>query len=365
MPDNSDQENNLQSAVDSLSEQTRRLEIAKYYTHGNFENAKKMISGSYRDLYAIKAKFSSSSVYGAFLVFFNTVYQQLTDYFGIVSHEFSVDDIKTTSDWKIFEQEIDNNLKLKLHDDVLGNHLKDEINKAFTIQFGQDLKKLLDSNDEIGVNHLFQKVTQDKLGFPNIKISVDYNQLSSLDMELYSISSEKISSAEMKKEDESGKEMVNDIERMDDDEEDPLDGKNVKLILEGSIILAPIKGKGISSLIRGDRIKVKIIDKNPKGIALAKAFNAYEEGKMLPITGRIVSIKSIPTGGYKIFVIVAKGIFLKIEEEEDQIKVAMDDLAVQSGEAAASEGFQLSPPVIIILVIAFLGLIAAIFLFLV
>ncbi len=363
MPDNSDQENNLQSAVDSLSEQTRRLEIAKYYTHGNFENAKKMVSGSYRDLYAIKAKFSSSSVYGAFLVFFNTVYQQLTDYFGIVSHEFSVDDIKTTGDWKIFEQEIERNLKFKLHDDVLGNHLKDEINKAFTPQFGQDLKKLLDSNEEIGVNHLFQKVTQDKLGFPNVKISVDFNQLSSLDMELYSISSKKITPDQMKEGGETRDEKVDDIERIDDDE-DPLDGKNVKLILEGSLMLAPIKGKEISSLVRGDRIKVKIIDKNPKGIALAKAFNAYEEGKMLPITGRIVSIKSVPAGGFKIFVIVAKGIFLKIEEEEEQIKVAIDDLVVKPGESSESEGFQLSPPVIIILVVAFLGLIAAIFLFL-
>jgi hypothetical protein len=364
MPDNSEQESNLQSAVDSLSEQTRKLEIAKYYTHGSFENAKKMVSGSYKDLYAIKAKFSSASVYGAFLVFFNTVYQQLTDYYGIVSHEFTVDDIKTTADWKIFEQEIDKNLKLKLHDDVLGNHLKEEIHNAFTIQFGQDLKKLLDSSDEIGVNHLFQKVTQDKLGFSNVKISVDFNQLSSLDMELNSISSKKIQPGELQDEDQSGEESVDDIEKMEG-EEDPLDGKNVKLILEGSLILAPIKGKEISSLARGDRIKIKIVDKNPKGIALAKAFNAYEEGKMLPITGRIVSIKSVPAGGYKIFAIVAKGIFIKIEEEEEQIKVAMDDLTAKPADNGASEGFQLSPPVIIILVIAFLGLIAAIFLFLI
>jgi hypothetical protein len=364
MPDNSDQEKNLQSAVDSLSEQTRRLEIAKYYTHGNFENAKKMVSGSYKDLYAIKAKFSSSSVYGAFLVFFNTVYQQLTDYFGIVSHEFTVDDIKTTSDWKIFEQEISENLKLKLHDDVLGNHLKEEINNTFTIQFGQDLKKLLDNNDEIGVNHLFQKVTQDKLGFSNVKISVDFNQLSSLDMEIHSISSKKVQPDEMKEGEKSGEDEVDDIERIDA-EEDPLDGKTVKLVLEGSLILAPIKGKEISSLVRGDRIKVKVIDKNPKGIALAKAFNAYEEGKMLPITGRIVYIKSVPAGGYKIFAIVAKGIFIKIEEEEDQIKVAIDDLTKKPGESAESEGLQISTPVIIILIVAFLGLITAIFFFLI
>ncbi len=363
MADNPDQENSLQSAVDSLSEQTKKLEIAKYYTHGDFENARKMVSGSYKDLYVIKGKFSSSSIYGAFLIFFNKVYLQLADYFGIISHEFSVDDIKTNTDWRIFEQEIDNNLKLKKHDDVLGNHLKEEINNAFTIQFGQDLRKLLDNNEGISVNHLFQKVTQDKLGFPNVKISIDFNQLSSLDMELHSISSKKMQTDEQRETEKPGEEKIDDIERMDGDE-DLLDGKNVKLILEGSLVLAPIKGKEISSLIIGDRIRVKVTDKNPKGIALAKAFNAYEEGKILPISGRIVSMKSNPSGGFKIFVIVAKGIFLKIEEEEEQIKIAMDDVALKSGESSGTEGFQLSPSVIILLVVTFIIMIVAIFYFL-
>ncbi len=361
MTENSSQDTTLRSAVDTLSEHTKKLEIAKYYTHGNFENAKKMVSGSYKDLYAIKGKFSSSSVYGAFLIFYNIVYFQITDYYGIISHSFDVDDIKTNVDWRIFEDEITKNLEKHEHDDVLGSHMKESVAAGLTMQFGTELKKLLEHNDQIGVNHMFQKLCQDKLGFPNLKISVDFNHISSLDMELYSTSSKKLTPDELKGV-EREEEKINDIEKMEDDTDDPLGGKNVKLVLEGTLILAPIKGKEISSLSVGDRVKLNLIGKNPKAISLAKAFKAYEDGKMLPIAGRIVSIKKLPAGGYKIFVVVAKGIFIKIEEEEEQIKVLMDELGVIGASDKTSDS-SISTPMIIIGVIIFLILIGVIFFF--
>ena len=61
----------LDSAANSLSEQTKKLQIALYYTFGDEDKAKKMVNGTYLDLYVIKGKFSSSSVYGAFVVFLN------------------------------------------------------------------------------------------------------------------------------------------------------------------------------------------------------------------------------------------------------------------------------------------------------
>ncbi len=68
---------------------------------------------------------------------------------------------------------------------------------------------------------------------------------------------------------------------------------------------------------------ISIIDKSPKASDLLKAFIAFrEDGSAKPIAGRIVSIKH--TTDYKVFAIVAKGIYIKIVEEEDFIKVAMD-----------------------------------------
>ena len=51
----------------------------------------------------------------------------------------------------------------------------------------------------------------------------------------------------------------------------------------------------------------------------------YENDTIQPITGRIVSIKNQLSGGYKIFTLIAKGIYVKIDEEEENIKVAIDD----------------------------------------
>ena len=65
-------QNDLNEAANVFSEQTKRLQIALYYTYGDEDKAKKMINDSYRDLVVIKGKFSSASVYGAFLLFINT-----------------------------------------------------------------------------------------------------------------------------------------------------------------------------------------------------------------------------------------------------------------------------------------------------
>jgi len=68
---------------------------------------------------------------------------------------------------------------------------------------------------------------------------------------------------------------------------------------------------------------VSVIDKSPKAADVLNAFNAYrEDGSPKPIVGRIVSVKHAED--YKIFAIVAKGIYIRIVEEEDFIKVAMD-----------------------------------------
>ena len=65
---------NLDKAVDYLAEQKRKLDISLHYTHNDMEKAKKMASGNYLDLYVIKARFSASTTFGAFLLFFNILF---------------------------------------------------------------------------------------------------------------------------------------------------------------------------------------------------------------------------------------------------------------------------------------------------
>lgn len=321
-----EQLSNLNKAVDSLSEQKKRLDIALFYTHNDMEKAKNMISGVYKDLYAIKIKFSASTTFGGILFFFNIPYSSLMNSLVIISHSYLVDDLKTKLEWREFEKQMDELNKSGNHDNEMTAKMKSELAQAFIMQLGanqrgNELKKYLELNDEIAANRVIKKFITDKFGFQNINLSVDYQQISSLDMEIYSTSSKKIdmesSHEKEKKKEEPG------IEPLEDEEED-IDKKEAQLILRGNLILSPVKGKIISSLVVGDRIRINLDSANSKAITVAKAFNAYDDGNILPITCRIVSIRRLLEGGYKIYCILAKGIYVRIDEEEESIRIATE-----------------------------------------
>ncbi len=316
------------SAVSSFSEQTKKLEIATHYTYGNVEKAKQMVAGTYKDIYAIKAKFGSSSINGAFLIFYNLHYNHVNSIYLILSHSYAVTELKTNVDWRSFEKNIEEIKAKREHDDVLGGQIRDAMVSGFTVQFSSDLKKLLEQGDEIAVNRLFQKFVKDRMGFQNVNMSADYEPISSIDMELYSISSVKISvqEAQKRKEEEDKKQKAT----INLDEDNPLYGREVKLIINGNVILSPIKGKDIGEVSVGDKIRIAITDTNPKAIQVAKAFNAYNDGNMSPISGRIVYIKHASPAGYKIYAVVAKGIYVKIDEDEENIKIATDQPNLQA-----------------------------------
>ena len=356
---------NLQSAANSLAEQTRKFDIATYYTNGDAEKAKQMVAGAFKDQYAIKGRFTSSSVYGAFLVFFNPAVLAPMSVYTIITKSFAAEDIKTSADWKIFESEITTLLSAGEHDQVMCNHAREEITAGMTLDFNKDIKKLFEINDAITVNHRFKKLLETRLGFQQIKITIDFEPVSSLDMELFSTSSKKIDPRDMKE--KLGQDQP-DAEKKEEESKikpgDPLAGKEVKLIMTGSLILSPIKGKDISLIQVGDRVKIKIVDKTSKAVQVAKAFNAYDEetGNMSAITGRVVSSKFDSKVGHEFFIIVAKGIFVKVIEEEDNIKVAVEDPDAAAGRKGSKETKEsrLSAPLAILLVIVFMLLVGGV-----
>jgi hypothetical protein len=312
--------NDLESAASSFSEQSRKLQIAMYYTYGDDEKSKKMLSGAYLDMYVFKGRFSSSSVYGAFLLFFNTAYLKLMHIYTIVSRSYETSEIKTSKDWRNFEKEIVEISKAGDFDEGFSGELKEYLAKGLNLKELTKILKLLEQDDAIAVNHEFQRFLTDATGYQNIEVSIDYEKISSLAMEIHSITSSKVSPADLAMGHTKPKAPDVKIEKIDD----PLEGKEVKLVLNGALILSPIKGKDIFSLVEGDRIRLSLVDNNPKAVEVARAFDAYddENGKFKPITGRIISKKH--EGVYTFFAIVARGIYVKIVEEEDSIKVAMD-----------------------------------------
>ncbi|HOP63646.1 MAG TPA: hypothetical protein PK358_03850 [Spirochaetota bacterium] len=351
--------NELETAATNFSEQAKKLQIALYYTHNDEEKSKKMLNDTYRDLVVLKGRFSSASVYGAFIIFVNSVYLKVVNSFFIVSRSFELADLKTSIDWRNFEKQLDDVQKKGGGDDIFAAQVKENIARNLNFQELTKLFKLIELNDAIAVNHSFQKFLSDVTGFQNIELSLDYETSTSLAMEIHSITGAKIPPAELARgqgEEKAAQEVK--IEKVDDS----LEGKEIKLMLNGALILSPIKGKDIAKLTIGDRIMISIIDKNPRAVDVAKAFNAYDsEGKIKPIPGRIVSIKRDDC--LHVMAIVAKGIYMKIVEEEDNIKVAMDPTYFnQSGKTDADESGN-SRTMLIILSVVFLLLIGIVLFF--
>jgi len=349
--------NELDTAATNFSEQSKKHQIALYYTMGDQEKAKKMVTGGYSDLYVIKCVFSSSSVYGGFIAFISPVYLKAVSGYIIITRSFDLVDVKTTKDWRAFERQLVEAAKKGEHDEVFSSQVRDGLIKALTLQEISNLSKLLDQDNGIAINRYMQKFIANVAGLQNMALTADYEKISSLSMELHSITSVKITPEELVK--GQCKEPTPDItvEKTDD----ALAGKEIKLILNGALILSPIKGKEISTLAVGDRIMISLVDKNPKSIDVAKAFNAYDSEKGIrPIPGRIVSIKLDEY--YTIYAIVAKGIYIKIVEEETLIKVSMDPAHYQSAETGGDEK-SASGMTMAILALVFIALVGVVIFF--
>jgi len=352
--------NELKKAASSFSEQSKKYQIAIYYTHGDEERARQMLAGSVQDLYVVKANFSSSSLNGAFVIFLESSYFKFIHGHVILLKTYELEDLKTTRDWRNFEKQLVEIGEKTDYDKAYSNKIAESLATAMTIQEITGICKKLDNDDSIAVNHDFQKIISTITGLQNIEITIDYEKISSLSMEIHSLTSHKIPPAELAR---AGKrpdaeEKPVEVQKPDD----PLAGKQVKLTLNGALILSPIKGIHISELKEGDRIMVSLVDKSPKAIDVAKAFDAYgEEGNIKPIPGRIVSISH--RDFYTIYVIVAKGIYVKITEEEDNIKVALDPAYSAAQTEESPEETRKNSIKVVVLGLVFLTLIAVVLFF--
>ncbi|HDP80301.1 MAG TPA: hypothetical protein ENN21_05600 [Spirochaetes bacterium] len=352
---------NLNAAIDSLSEQTTRMKIAMYYVNGDMEKAREMLSGSYRDLYVLKGTFYSASLNGAFIVFYNCMYNKHHDSHMVIIPTFMTKHLDTAVDWKLFEKELLEVQAQPEYSSALSASLKSKLNENFNAGFLKELTRFIENNNTITIERNFQKLIQYAMSLQRMDLKIDFQPLSSLDMELYSVTAHKTDPAGLAMQSQEGEKKE---EPKSDTGGEVVEGRDgVKLVLAASVILAPIKGKDISALEPGDRIKVNIIDKNPKAITIAQALDAYVDGKLKPVTARIKTISHEPGKGFTIHAIIAKGIVVKVAEEETNIKVQMDSTYELSRSAAESEKSSVMPIVIAFAaLLAVVGIVLALFL---
>ena len=127
------------------------------------------------------------------------------------------------------------------HDGELTSKMKHDLAQTFTMQMGTtqratELRKNLEANDQINATRIIQKFIRDKFGFQNINLAVDYEHISSLDMELNSITSKKLDKELASSEPEPKEE---EIKVETEEEEEDIDKKDVQIILRGGLVLSP------------------------------------------------------------------------------------------------------------------------------
>jgi len=299
------------------------LEIALYFTNNNEENAKAMVEGDYKDQYALKGVFSSSSLSGAFLIFFCLPIQSPTNIY-VVATSYPLNNLDGEMNWLSFEKGIADIYASGKLDTGSTGALSAALSSGMTFSFNQELKKVFESSDPVMINYRFRKLLEEKLGGHQFRLVMNIELLSSLEIELKSSSATKLNLKELKKrgqEEERLKETITETIKHDS----PLAGKDVKMLFHGKFVLSPIRGKNISLLTQGDRVRVIITDKSSKSIKVAQAFNAFDEKTqtIFPISGRVVSNRFFPKSGYEFYVMIAKGIYLKVLEDKEDIKVSI------------------------------------------
>ena len=345
--------NDINDAFQSLSDQTKKINIAQHYTHGDMDKARQMVSGAYRDLYVIKVRFSSSTLYGAFIVFFNHIYKHVAGVQIIVSPSYAVLNLDPSSEWQIYDREIKELLDQGDYDQVLVRSFRDKLNTMFSIVELNELSRYLESRNEIAIDNMLRKAIQNSLGLQRVDTNVYYETTSSLEMELKSVSAPKLSQdiIEGRQEKKEPKAPYEQEQKKSSQPKVGVDG--VKLILNAALILSPIKGKYIHKLAPGDRIRVSIVDNSQQAIKVAQALDAYEDERFKPVVARIKTVDYVQGAGYKIYGFIAKGIVVDITEEEENIKVALDPSYAAAMEQQSADEQSTSYPLIILLFMIF------------
>lgn len=328
--------------------------IALYYTGGDEQCAREMLEGKYCDLYILKASFQSSSLSGALLLFYNIKHMKLVDMSAYVTSGVMSPAPDPSVLWWEFEKAVSKLIREGEQDHILVRTLRDGVARSFTKAFIADLNRFLENEDDISLNRLIQKVVQDALGLQRMEMKVVATNTTSLEVELKSITTRKINLKNLETQKLNAAGQVKPLEEIPKNNVPQVGVDGVKLILRSSFILSPIKGKDITRLQVGDRVRINIIDKNPKAVAVAKAFNAYDEqnNKFLPVNARIRQIEKRDGKGIEAYALLAKGILAHIIEEEENIKVAMDPNYVWQSEEEEKSPVNVTGLIVMMIIIA-------------
>ena len=117
-----------------------------------------------------------------------------------------------------------------------------------------------------------------------------------------------------------------DLDQLDGEYTDKIAAIEAKAeyVLNGRIIISPIKGKHISEIKIGEKIKILLTSNESINKQVAKSLKALtEDNEILPISMRVTEKFPMEKRGYYIYGLIAKNVLVRIIEEED-VKIETD-----------------------------------------
>lgn len=315
------------------SNEISRFNAAMQFTNGDEDKARRMISGDYTDIKAVKCRFQmeNSDIFGAFII---TVKPEenltLSAYAITFEDRLTYDKISQRDSWKTFYSNISKiaESSVATEDAELRNHI-------LTSCEGFDIYPDIQASDIPAVSDKLEEIINKFFNLQSALCETEIEMLSSL-----ALSESKIpmlKKTEMKT--SSQEDVKPDIEREAD------------FVINAKIIVSPVKGKYINDIRPGEIIKLLPLKDDPLSRKIAQAQKAIgENGELLPIRGRLKA-KYPNEKGYIIYCIVGKKILAKIIEEEN-VKIDVDS---SSSDKQNNEKSSLSLYIILLVALIFIS----------
>jgi len=314
-----------------IGEKAKRIEIALKFTNEDMDKAKLMAAGNMLDIIAIKGKFivGDQDLSGFFLAYFNVVNEYISAIKSVVVSNNSIfSRIRIFDDWRSHYK---NMLAYGKGTDIIdSSKLDSDLLEAFIrVDVFPDVQK--ENLDYL--SSTIPDMIKASFNSSNVKCQLDLEKTSSLDLVLNGIDI-MVPSMEETPQEETPEAEASDSKPLADT---PFGRKlaeiesKAQFVVEGCCVLSPVRGKLITEITPGERIYVVLPAKDSVSQRILDAYKARNsDGNPLPVVGRVVEkVPNETLKGYILYVLVAKGIYAKIIEEEN-VKIQTELSAVSS-----------------------------------
>ena len=269
-------------------------------------------------LQLVKGKFivadKGKETSGFFLAYFNVVGEYIAAIKSvIVSNNSIFPRIRIFDEWKSLYK---NMVAFQKGDDIIDPEKfnSDLLGSFIRVDVFPDVQK--ENHDYL--SSTIPEMIKESLSSSNVKCQIALEQTCSLDLVLMGIDIMVPTPDEEVQDDSQSAEAKSVPESPFEKKLAEIESK-AQFVVEGSCFLSPVRGKLIAEIAPGERIHVVLPGKDSVSQKILDAYKARNsEGSPLPIVGRVMEkVPNETTKGCILYVLVAKGIYAKIIEEEN------------------------------------------------